>query len=439
MKICIVITGQERLQTAGGRIRYIRLANALKEQGHKVDLTPIGDLVRTTLDADAYIFSKTHDVRAPILAQIMRDKGALVGLDIFDDEYSQGRNSRLVHVRRWLRYLAPKLDFVLYSTPHMATRLSSVLPGIPNHILSDPFDRFDASLLGEVVAEHAARAKSQGFLDIAWFGIASHPRFDVGLHDVHAFGMHLLQARHLGYEPRLHLLTNMKKLTTEQLEMLARLPFKTTIAEWNAEQEKALISRCIACFLPVSAQSFSVVKSLNRAVTSLTNGAQVLSSGFPLYNALEPFVYRDIREMVGDLAVGTLKLRKETTGQLSEALADKADPDTEARELVGFLNSLAGRRQQVPGTQHKDQVVAVIHGARSSGEIHKTIQKLGVFSVASPIFNRRLNFDVTVRLTRDSSKEVDISLSERAFEKVRHDLKYLAVAKPTDAFRKQAA
>ncbi len=420
MKICVFIAREELRKSAGVRVRYDRLAKALLAKDNSLELLPIGEFTRGKPGADVYLFSKTYDVRAPLIAQYLRSHGARVGADYFDDYYSQGTDSRFVHLRRWFRYLVPTIDFALCSTTTMADRLSRLAPGLACHILNDPFGNFDASLIGPTVARNAARARAERTLHIGWFGIGANTYFDVGLKDVCDFGGQLARARSFGYEPRLEILTNLAVLKTERLEMLARLPVPVTVREWSEERERALIARSIACFLPVNAQSFSTVKSLNRGVTALTGGAQLLSAGYPLYDALEPFVYHDIGDLIRDLDNGSLRLREETTDSLVALLRDKADPSAEARGLLQCLRNLPRREGGPPFGEANP--VAVIHGASSNVEIHKSVQRMHWLSVASPFFQAKLNFDVREISGASADADARIELSERAYQRLRPEL-----------------
>lgn len=412
MKITLVVSGEDNLASAGVRIRYNRLIPKLENAGHAVSIVSIGDLQKSdSFDSDAYLFCKCHDVRSVVLAGMMRAKGAQVGIDVFDDYFSQETNPRFVHLRNWLRSIAPNLTFGVCSTPRMQSLMSRLMPGLPSHLINDPFDSFDADAILSAVETSVEQTLRTRVIKIGWFGMGDNPHFPVGVQDLHAFAAALRSCREFGFEPNLSILTNRRALNADRLEMIARLGFPFRIEEWEEALERRLVRDCLFCFLPVNAQPFSIVKSLNRAVTTLSGGSQVLSMGFPLYSDLEPFIYRDIRALLTDLEARTPALRRETIGRLAERLELKADPVVEASSLMKFLSSL-------PQLQDDNApYYAVVHGRQTNGVIHKQIQSLGHLSIASPFQSNALAFDLRLAKS-EQTKEPVFLLTRKAKQKL---------------------
>ena len=419
MKICIIISSDEWRATAGVRIRYMRMQPALKKNGHTLELKTISSFSLAQaqgVDFDVYVFTKTHDVQSVILARMLRAQGRRVGIDMFDDYYSQVTDSRFVHLRRWFAMILPALDFAMCSTRNMSMRLARLAPNLPCQIMNDPFGTFDADTVGYNIAHNREVALREKRLRIGWFGIGDSPYFSLGLDDLFAFSGELLGARRAGYEIKLEILTNPRALTAQRMEMLARLPVPFTLEHWSEERESALIARSVACFLPVNAQGFSVVKSLNRGGSTLVGGSQILSVGFPLYDVLDKFVYRNIGTLIGDLENDSLRLRADTTAQLATLIETYGTADHEAQKLVTFL-------EQVPTVAvhtwpAPDSVVAVMHGLTPVGNVHKAVQRFGILSVASTHSMRSLNFDVAVAPGGGCSG-LEVLMSERAWSKLR--------------------
>ena len=412
MKLTVIIPSDDWRNTAGVRIRYARLAPRLAALGHRLDLQPITDFrAGASFDSDVYLFSKTYDAGAVVLARQIRASGRRVGVDVFDDYFSQSRDSRLVHMRRWFRDLAGGLDFALCATAPMAARLAGLIADVPVHVVNDPVEGFDRKAAAANLARNADRARKMRRLDIGWFGIGDNPYFSVGLEDLHAFS-HALAAHHRpGYALRLRVLTNLRALTPERLEMLSRMPMEITLDEWSEEGERALFAESLACFLPVNGQPFSSVKSLNRALSTLSAGCQVLSVGHPLYDSFDAFLYRDLPTLVQDVERDSLRLSAATLDAFAARLAELGDAGHEAAELIRFL-------QDVPAPRARDwpargQQVAVLHGMGSTGEVHKAAQRLGCLSVAAPQSTMKVNYDV-IGKPRPDGNGLDVILSNRA-------------------------
>lgn len=415
MRLCAVIPDEGWGDSAGVRIRYGRIGKALRDLGHELEIRPIDSFSsKENHRADVYVISKCHDRRAPLLAALMRGRGARVGVDVFDDYYSDRADARFVHLRNWFRSIVPEIDFLLCATEPMAERLARLAPDLPCHMMNDPGTPIDPDALAAGLTRRIAEAKLGGHVSVAWFGIGDNPHFPVGLEDLAAFAWVLDRLRSGGWTVSLDVLTNRRALTCERLQMLARLPLPARLEQWSEEREAALLGRAQVAFLPVNGQDFSVAKSLNRAVTALSHGAQVLSAGYPLYRRLDALVYRDAGELFADLAEGRPRLRPETVPDLQRALARLGDPAAEARGLLDFLRGLEAGR---PGTQCR----AVLHGPHSTAALHKSVQRLGGLSVSGPGTRLRVHFDVEPVPAPGGG--VQVHLSPRAVALLRAELR----------------
>jgi hypothetical protein len=379
MRLRVIVPGEDSFASAGVRIRYRRIAAALAPLGHTLGVTAIDSAIPDAGDdTRAFLFSKCHDARAVALAARLRSEGREVGVDIFDDYYTQPDDSRFVHIRNWLREMAPLLTFALCSTPPLQRTVTERLPHLPCHMLNDPAAAEGAEQVAEAVALKLERVRRSRLLDIGWFGIGDNPHFPLGLADLVGFSGELVGLAATGLTPRLTILTNRRALTAGALEMLKRLPLDWRIAEWNETAESELVAASYACVLPVNAQPFSTVKSLNRVVTALTGGTQVLSLGYPLYDRFGAFIYRDARSLLDDIGNATPRLSAATVPDLAAALAQHASPAAEAARLADFLDALP------PSPAVAEPPLAVLHGRQSSAAVHGFVQRLGHLSVTGP-------------------------------------------------------
>jgi hypothetical protein len=104
MKICVIAPKEGYLAQAGVRIRYQRIAGRLETAGHELQIRIIDDLQSVeAFDCDIYLFSKCHDARSQIVARELCRIGKVIGVDLFDDYFSQSRDSRFVRQREWLK------------------------------------------------------------------------------------------------------------------------------------------------------------------------------------------------------------------------------------------------------------------------------------------------------------------------------------------------
>lgn len=327
MRIAIVTPSAAFAQSAGARIRYGRLARATSAA---MELVPLLDL---TEDFDAYLISKAHQPIVPALAAHLRAAGKPVALDVFDDYVTQDDDARLLRYRRWFADLAPHLDGLSVSTDILARRLAPRVDA-PCAVVADPGPEITLETLAGRLAERAPATPSR--LHFGWFGIASNPYFPAGLSDLAAFASALAAAPG---EHRLTVLTNAERASDAVLTALARAPVPVTIAPWSEAQEAALTASVDAVLLPVSAGAFNTAKSLNRAVTALAGGTQVIALGAPIYAALSDSIYTDVAEFVSDAARGCLRHRAERVPALLSRLEAVASAPASAGRLLSLLRT----------------------------------------------------------------------------------------------------
>jgi hypothetical protein len=393
MKICALVPSEEHMKQGGVRIRYRRIQKELQDLGHELQVGILGELASAPEHVyDVYIISKCYDAAAILFAVHLKNSGKLLGIDLFDDYFSQFHDSRFIGRRLWLHSLAPLADFILVSTPAMQSVTQIFAPGKPVHVMNDPSPPLCGEAIKAAIRHKLKKLDEEKLLHVGWFGLGDNPHFPVGLTDLVAFGPELAELSAQGWNVRLAILTNERAMTADRLTMLRRLPVPWTIEVWTEEREAALLARSLVSFLPVNAQNFSVVKSLNRAVSSLAAGTQVFSTGYPLYHALSPFIYRDPAKLRRDIEMRTLALREETVDEFLHKMTEFGSIPIEARKLGEFLTTQYER--MCDSTRLASICSAVIHGKESSSDVHKIAQKLGALSVASPFASGNLNYDV---------------------------------------------
>ncbi|WP_108659884.1 hypothetical protein [Acuticoccus kandeliae] len=330
MRIAIVAPSAAFAESAGARIRYRRL----------IDAAPAGTIAMTPIDAlaeaDAYLFSKTYQSAAPALAYSLAARGKRVALDVFDDYFSDPRDTRMARFRHWFDEMARAVHRVTVSTPALADRLEPRLPARPL-VIPDPAAPIDPAALAATL-RRKAEAMDPDALEILWFGIASNPYFEAGLGDLAAFAGALGAA---GTRHRLTILTNAAGAKEEALAALAKAPVPVRWAEWSEAAEAEALARADVAVLPVGSGPFVTAKSLNRAITALSAGTQVLSLGAPLYAPLDTFLYRDLETLIADARCGSLRLRWSRAAWLIDKLDRVASAADGARRLAAMFEAIA--------------------------------------------------------------------------------------------------
>jgi hypothetical protein len=409
MKLVVLVPSSEYLNNAGARIRYRRVAPQLAARGVELTLQDIHAFAPDKTDADVVLVSKCHDPVSIVAAATLAERGIVVGVDLFDDYFSQDGDSRMARYRTWLGQMLERCSFVLCSTEAMACIADRYRPGIPAHVMNDPASELRLDDLPQILDGKLRQLKDRGSIRVAWFGVGDNPHFPIGLQDLADFGGTLQELLRSGLDVELRVLTNRRSLTARGLELLGKLPVRTTVDEWTEEGEAELLKSAFVAFLPVNGQPFSRAKSLNRAITALTSGCQVISSGYPLYAKLDPLIYRDVRRFMDDLAQGTMRLSSERLPVYRELMNEVASSDAEASRLADFLAGLERGRSD-------EGTLVVLHGHATSGAAHKLVQRVNGLSVASPSCMTRLGFDVIFKATATG---LAMHVSEKAAKRVR--------------------
>jgi hypothetical protein len=396
MKISVLIPSEEFRTYAGARIRYGRIKPFLEENGHEFTLEDVSSFDLAAANCDVLIISKNHDARSLVIAADLSNRGCVVGLDLFDDYYSQVHDSRLVRFRTWLAQAVEICDFALCSTSAMVRVVHGYRPELVTHVMNDAAADDRLRVMPDILARKLRDARDRRQLKLCWFGNGDNPHFPVGLSDLASFGGMLGEIMQAGLDVELTVLTNTRALGPEGLTSVMQLPVRTVLEEWSEERETELLLESTACFLPVNAQNFSIAKSLNRAISALTSGCQVISAGYPLYDPLNKLIYRDIATFLYDLHVGELKFSEQRLDIYRLMLEQCASAEKEATSLASFL---CGRQNARKDVGNPSRVIALVHGLSTHSAAHKLVQTAGGFSIASPYCSAKLDFDAIMKGT----------------------------------------
>ena len=416
MKICIVIQSDAFRTSAGMRIRYDRFRKSLDPSQVSIDAITCADLSASKrFDHDVYIFCKTFDMAALLLARRLWAAGKTVGQDLFDDYFSQYSDQRLERFRQWQRDMVPVTHFAVTTTPRMAEVLKDYMPETAITVIEDPIEGFDPALAARLADAKIARARDSKVLDIAWFGIGDNPYFPVGLIDLAACDPELARIQRLGWDVRLRIVTNRRPFEGAGAEVLRRLSVGFEVVEWSEETERQELEAAAVAIIPVNGQSFSRAKSMNRAVTAINAGCQVLSLGFPLYERLANFIYDEAEPLLADIDAGTPRIGSATIDALSARLTELADPDEAATRFVEAARDGAA----AAAAEQPRRTVCVLHGRSSAVAIHKAVGALGGLSVSTiftkggwnfPVRFDRSGRDIVMRVTPKVGAEYNLPL-----------------------------
>lgn len=446
MKVRVVVPSEDHKQSAGVRIRYGRLAEGMQLAGNSLSVLTVEECAADLADRfDACILSKVYTAAALLLARRLRDDGELVGIDLFDNTFTQAGDSRLVPFRQWMTEAHGLLDFAVCSTPSIAASARRSMPDLPAMVIPDPSPPCDPRQVQKLAQAKLERVLATRTLEVLWFGIGSNPFFPVGLSDLAGYASELAALRRNGWTLDLTVLTDRRSLSPDALAVLARLPGGCRVEEWSVDQEEQRLKSSFLCFIPVNAQPFSRVKSLNRPVSALSAGCQVLSPGYHLYRALGPLLYRDAAGLLRDLEAGTAKLSQASVPALSTALSAHANPFEGADRLHAFLAARRDARATEriapaaaqPAQPRRSRFSAarflktgryldlgLLHGADHDPRAHGVAASLGVLTAKGPFTRAKVGYDVRFDVL-DGTGAVQVSLRDGLLDAVDDSLRPL--------------
>ena len=215
-------------------------------------------------------------------------------------------DARMVRFRRWLSQLAPLLSFALASTPAMAEVVHAYRADLPVKVVNDPaalrwcgHGRLRARL---GLPPSLTKRPTNSACGSRGSGLATILHFRSDLHDLSAFSAELAAiAANDRHDCRLDPAHQSRALTARPFGDDRGIAGRDAASTNGAKRRRTHSSKfSFACFLPVNAQPFSAAKSLNRAVTALAAGCQILSVGYPLYAPFDSLIYRDAETLASD-------------------------------------------------------------------------------------------------------------------------------------------
>jgi len=341
MKIVFIVPSPQWLTAAGVRIRYKRLEPYFNKKNCTISVVPIQEITERYLQsADVVIISKVFSSDSIYIMSLCRSLGVKVGIDLFDDYFSDRRLSVFQRIHDWLELASKISHFIICSTQRMKIIASDFVDPNVVHIINDTKD---PNIFFEQTKEFLEQklediANSQS-LNILWFGIGDNPYFSVGLNDLSNYSNALYQINKCYPSINFTILTNERALTANNLTRISRLPIQPKLEIWTESNELEYLKKSHLAFMPVSHQKFSIAKSPNRCITALTYGCQVLSNGFDLYEDFSELIYKSTKELTDDVYDLSFKFNSQTLA-IFESICDKSyDCDSEVSSFIGFLES----------------------------------------------------------------------------------------------------
>ena len=339
MKITFIVPSHQWLTAAGVRIRYKRLEPSFNNKGCHISIIPLQDITeRCIQESDIVIISKVFSTDSLYLISLCRTLGIKVGLDLFDDYFSDQRLSVFRKFHDWLELASKLIDFIICSTDRMKNVASEYIDPDLIHKINDTRDStIFFSETKDLLDQKKYAVSHKKEFNILWFGIGDNPYFSVGINDLANYSNALFQINKISPSINFTILTNERALSAKNLTRISRLPIQAKLEIWSESNEIDCLKNTHLAFMPVSHQKFSIAKSSNRCLTALTYGCQVLSNGFDLYSDFSELIYTSTRDFVVDYKNVSFRFSQDTMPAFKSICTYSYDSDVEVAKFIEFL------------------------------------------------------------------------------------------------------
>jgi hypothetical protein len=341
MKITFIVPSTQWLSAAGVRIRYKRLEPFFHSNGYLVSIIPLQNLTETCIrESDIVIISKVFTPDSLYIISLCRSLGVKVGIDLFDDYFSDQRLSIFRKFHDWLQLASKTIDFIICSTERMKFVASKFINPELVHKINDTKDpNIEFAETNQLLIHKSTNIFANKSLNVLWFGIGDNPYFNVGIHDLSNYSNALFQLSKLPCSIRFTILTNERALTAKNLIKISRLPIQPQLEIWSESKEADYLKDAHLALMPVSHQNFSIAKSSNRCLTALTFGCQVLSNGFNLYEDFSDLIYKSTRDFIVDYKESRFKFNPDSINIFEKVCNHSYDCENEVSQFISFLDS----------------------------------------------------------------------------------------------------
>ena len=341
MKITFIVPSAQWLASAGVRIRYKRLEPFFNNNGCQLRIIPLENITEDCIKkANIVILSKIFSSDSLLILSLCRRLGIKVGLDLFDDYFSDQRLSVFRKFHDWIELASNMSDFIICSTDRMKQVASQYIERDLIHKMNDTKDpAISFSEIRRFVGKKSSIPFPHDSFNILWFGIGDNPYFNVGLNDLANYSNTFLQIKKIIPEVNFTILTNERALTAKNLMRISRLPIQPKLDIWTESKEISYLVESHLAFMPVSHQKFSIAKSSNRCLTALTYGCQVLSNGFDLYSDFTELIYSSTRDFLEDYKKSSFKFNPGTMPVFESICNNCYDSKSEVNRFLKFVGS----------------------------------------------------------------------------------------------------
>lgn len=404
------------ITNAGISIRINPIIERLQAQGIDVSLVTYKDLIGCLLNASGkpaiatYVFSKPHRSEYLSCMLALQSIGCRVGIDIFDNYYSESGALREFGVQSIWKNILHEADFCVFSTMYLLEYARKLeINSKDMFVIGDPVypDSYEP-LKKRGVTKWNQFLQECNYINVAWFGIDANPYFFAGLSDIFFEISRLrefLEYPSWFFKKRIRQKVSIctkdvpdsRKLVIE----LNRIGINAEFVQWSRDTCTQLLEESHAVFLPTNNSDFSLSKTHNRLAEALSSNCLVYTCPNSLYTQFKSPLcidsYSEFARLFADLSSGSDIAEKSQIALEHISRLIKNNDDS-----THFCNFLM--RATKEGYSRRNRIVSLV-GTTKDAENIKILRKAGaiIAGVISPLIKSPPSYDHIELIQDDQS------------------------------------
>lgn len=314
------------IEVASFRVRCFHIVSELRSLGLNIGFYKCGE------QPDILVLLKRYDEATLLEIRALKASGTYVILDLCDNHFYMDFESEALKNRAdRLSRMCGEVDHITTASSYMKGYIYEYISKeIPIDVVDDyvevnrdgmPRERFFTRLRAKLRYKNYRRqliSYSDNYSRVVWFGSHGSPGVHGGMSDL----MRVIPALNIEHRDNNIVLTIISNSKEQYNAIRSECDFPVLYLEWsNSTAYSAIIEQDIS-LIPITLTPFTMAKSANRAITSITYGLPVVADELPSYAGLDHSV------VIGDLSSDFHSLYHSAKGKIPKFRPEKRNINT---------------------------------------------------------------------------------------------------------------
>ncbi|WP_300433549.1 hypothetical protein [uncultured Thalassolituus sp.] len=314
------------IEVASFRVRCFHIVSELRSLGLNIGFYKDGE------QPDVLVLLKRYDETTLSKVRDLKASGTYVVLDLCDNHFYMDFESEALKNRAdRLRRMCGEVDHITTASSYMKDYIKqNIFEEIPIDVVDDyvevntdgmPKERLFTRLRARLRYKKYLRqliSYSEKYSRVVWFGSHGSPGVHGGMSDL----MRVISAMNIEHRENKIVLTIISNSEEQYNIIRSKCDFPVLYLEWSNSTAYSAIEEQDISLIPITLTPFTMAKSANRAITSITYGLPVVADELPSYVGLDQSV------VIGDLSSDFQSLYHRAKGKLPEFRPEKRNINT---------------------------------------------------------------------------------------------------------------